>query len=1158
MSDLLAKLQLAHGPSSYYGTDGVPLFHGLRCRPAARQASCIPHGSLAVDTLASWLRPLGLDQYAPLFESHGIDLHSLPLLSDDDLAKLGVLLGHRRVLQKALSTVVNDARAAPLALQPANDAGRRQLTILFCDLVGSTQLTQHLDVETLRDLVHAYQDTCAHIVSGYAGHVAQFIGDGIVVYFGFPQAHEDDAERAVRAALDIVSAVSNIPAPTPLRVHIGIATGSVVVGDDGTGDGSISNSAVGETPNLGARLTALAGPDQVVVSSCTYRLLGNTFRTEDLGERMLKGISGPAKAYLVLAPTLNESRFDATRKGHDTVLVGREPEVAALFARWESARDGDGQAVLLTGEPGIGKSRIVRVLSEMLVETPHLRRFYQCSPYHKTSSFYPVVEQLERACGFGRNDTSEQKLDKLEAFLDLSADRLCFVAPFFAALLSLPIDRYPTQMLSSQKHREQTIGALVEQVLQLAKRQPIFLICEDAQWADPATLEMLALMVGRIRQASALLVVTCRPDFVPPWSGHRNVTLMHLNRLSRRQGAAIADQLAGGKRLPEVLLNQILESTDGVPLFVEELTQTVLESDFLNDAGDHWELKRPMPALAIPATIQDSLVARLDRLGMSKEVAQIAACIGREFDRDLLAAVVSTNAADLQNALDRLVESGLVFRQGSGEETVYTFKHALVRDVAYDGLLLSRRKQVHAAIAQALANELKDRASTQPELLALHLTRADLVDLALPQWRNAARSAIVKNRHREAIDYVQAGLALIDRAGIEHRADHEVGLLVAGAACHWVLTGYACEQAAVLWARVEGLVDQVSDPRLSIVALSGICTCAYVGADTRKALATAERLIALADRTEDVDSKVVAYSGVGPILHYLGQFARCAKLLDFVLVGYRPERKSGFGRLHDPKVTAYNWLGLCHLAAGRFDQARQYARMAVDHATAIAQPFVLSMALSIAARTFAEMGDEKTTFDLCERCIELCDMQNLPFWKGWAIAFKGVVLERRGQHQRAEVYLAQAIEHLSAGGSRSDLGYIYACRAQALAHLERFDEARHDIETGRIHCFGQLISLIELAYSRGVTELLDPPSDEGTAEHWFHVSLTDARSLGLKLVELRSATYIASLWKANGKHREAQGMLEPVLSAFTEGLDCDVVTTAVTLLDSLEVGERKI
>ncbi|MFM0174733.1 adenylate/guanylate cyclase domain-containing protein [Paraburkholderia sediminicola] len=1112
-----------------------------------------------MDTLALWLRPIGLDHYAPLFESHGIDLHSLPLLSEKDLVELGVLLGHRRLLLKAISTLDKDGRVSPPTSQPAKDAGRRQLTILFCDLVGSTQLSQQLDAEMLRDLVHAYQRTCSDIVSRYAGHVAQYVGDGIVVYFGFPQAHEDDAERAVRAALDIVAAVGKVSGQIPLRVHIGIATGSVVVGDSGAGDDSISNAAVGETPNLGARLTALAGPDQIVVSSRTHRLLGNTFRTEDLGEHMLKGISGPVKAYLVRDLMRNEGRFEATRESRYTPFVGRESEVAILLARWESARDGDGQVVLLSGEPGIGKSRIARVLSKHLADTPHLRQFYQCSPYHNGSAFYPLVEPLERACGFEREDTTEQKLDRLEASLDLGVDQLPFVAPFFAALLSLPTNRYPVQMLSPQKHREQTIVAVVEQILHLAKRQPVLMICEDAQWADPATLETLALMVKQIHQATILLLVTCRPEFVPPWTGHGNVTLLHLNRLSRREGEAIADQLVGSKPLPEELLTQILERTDGVPLFVEELTQAVLESGFLRDAGDHWELTRPLPPLAIPSTIQDSLMARLDHLGKTKEVAQIGACIGREFDHELLAAIVPTDDAGLQEALDHLVESGLVFRHGSGSETVYRFKHALVREVAYDGLLVSRRKQIHAAIAHAFANELKDRARTQPELLALHLTRADLVDLALPQWRTAARSAMAKNRHREALDYVDAGLALIDQTATEHRAEYEVRLLVQGAACHWVLTGYACKQAAALWARVEELIDQVTDPRLLIMGLSGILACAYVGADTRNALAIAERLVALGESAEDIDSKIVAYACVGPILHQQGRFAQCTKLLEFVLDLYKPDRRGGFGPTYDPRVAACNWLGYCHLATGRFDQARQHAQMAVDHATAIAQPFVLSMALSIAARTFSETGDQETAFDLCDRCIELCDTQNLPFWKGWAMASEGVALERCGKHQQAEARLAHAIEDLAARGGRVDSGYMYAWRAQALAHLGRFDEARRDIETGRLECAstGQLLSLIELTYSRGVTELLDSGSDDAIAEHWFNVALTDSRSVGSRLIELRAATSLASLWKANGKRREAQDVLRPVVSTFTGGLDCQDVTAAIALFDSLDVTDRK-
>jgi class 3 adenylate cyclase/tetratricopeptide (TPR) repeat protein len=1114
-------------------------------------------GPAAVNPVAAWLQSLGLERYAPMFESHGIDLHSLPLLAESELAELGVLLGHRRLLLKGIATL-DGARFEPVAATlPARDAERRQLTVLFCDLVGSTALAQRLDAEVLRELMHAYQQCCGGVIARYDGHVAQYRGDGLFVYFGFPQAHEDDAERAVRAALEIVPAVNRLFDTEPLQVRIGIATGPVVVGESGAGDASVPSAAVGETPNVAARLLALASPDQIVIAPSTHRLLGNTFEIEDLGDHKLKGIDVPVRARRIRGLARSESRFDATRSARYTPFVGREHEVALLLARWEHAREGEGQVVLLAGEPGIGKSRIAQVLRERLADTPHLRLQYQCSPYHSGSAFYPLIEQLTRAAGFERDDTPERKLDRLEAILALSAEELPTIGPLFAALLSLPIDRYPPRMLSPQKHKELTIAALVDQPVRLGKQQPVLMICEDAHWIDPSTLETMALMVERIRHAAILLVVTCRPEFVPPWTGHGNVTLLHLNRLSKRHGAAMTDRLTGGKALPDEVLTQILERTDGVPLFVEELTKAVLEADFLHDAGDRWELSGPLPPLAIPSTLQDSLMARLDRLAPPiKEVAQIGACIGREFDHELLAAVAPTSAGELHDALDKLVASGLIFRQGSVPEATYSFKHALVQDVAYDGLLKSRRQQIHGRIARSLVADFKDRAKARPELLALHLTRAGLIDQALPQWRTAARSAIANNRHREALGYVDAGLALVDRASVELRASHEVGLLVSGAGCHWVLTGYACEAAAALWARAEALLEGVTDQRLLILALMGINICAYAGADTRKALATAERLVSLGQATSDTDSKVVAFAAVGPTLYQQGQYEHCKRLLEFVVETYETDRRTGYGRLNDAKVTACSWLSWIHLTAGRLDQARHYARMAIDHASAIAQPFVLTQALSVGVRPFAEAGDCEEALDLCRRCIELCDAQNLPFWKGWAMVYEGVAQMRLGQHVRAEERLAQAIAHLVAGGGRSDLGHMYAWRTLALAHLGRFDEARRDYEVGRADCVetGQLLALTELAYARGVTELLDPGAEAGAAEHWLHAALTDARSSGMRLIELRAATALARLWRQQGKPHQARELLAPLYGCFTEGFECADLKEARVLLEQLDAG----
>ena len=524
------------------------------------------------------------------------------------------------------------------------------------------------------------------------------------------------------------AAVNRLSGTEPLQVRIGIATGPVVVGESGAGDASVPSAAVGETPNVAARLLALAGPDQIVIAPSTHRLLGNTFEIEDLGDHTLKGIDGPVRARRIRGLARSESRFDATRSSRYTPFVGREHEVALLLARWEHAREGEGQVVLLAGEPGIGKSRITQVLRERLADTPHLRLQYQCSPYHSGSAFHPLIEQLARAAGFERDDTPERKLDKLEAMLALSAEELPTIAPLFAALLSLPIDRYPSRMLSPQKHKELTIAALVDQPVRLGKRQPVLMICEDAHWIDPSTLETMALMVERIRHAAILLVITCRPEFVPLWTGHGNVTLLHLNRLSKRHGAAMTDRLTGGKALPDEVLTQILERTDGVPLFVEELTKAVLEAGFLHDAGGRWELSGPLPPLAIPSTLQDSLMARLDRLAPPiKDVAQIGACIGREFDHELLAAVAPMSAGDLHDALDKLVASGLIFCQGSVPEAIYSFKHALVQDVAYDGLLKSRRQQIHARIARSLVTDFKERAKARARVAraAPHARRVD-------------------------------------------------------------------------------------------------------------------------------------------------------------------------------------------------------------------------------------------------------------------------------------------------------------------------------------------------------------------------------------------------------------------------------------------------
>ena len=688
-----------------------------------------------------WLRGLGLGQYEPAFRDNAVDEEVLPELGEGDLEKLGVLLGHRKKLLKAIAAL--SGRTVPMAKpvpepQPggttasgsvaaSSEAERRQLTVMFVDLVGSTELSARLDPEDMGAVIRAYHECCAEVVRRWAGHVAKYMGDGVLAYFGWPQAHEDDAERAVRAGLELVENVAGLdtPAGEDLAARVGVATGVVMVGEL-IGEGASQEQAVvGETPNLAARLQSLVGPGTVVIAASTRRLLGGLFALNDLGPVRLKGFAEPLAAFRVEGEGGAEGRFEALH-GHRIIpLVGREHELAILLERWSWAKEGDGQVVLLSGEPGIGKSRLLRALRERLTGERYTPLTHFCSPYHTNSALYPVIGLLERAAGFAPEDGAEQRLDRLEALLTRSTDRLHEAVPLVAALLSLPTGRrYPPLELGPQQLKQRTLAILVDQLAGLAAREPVLAMHEDVHWVDPTTLELLDLAIERVRSLPVLIVITYRPEFTPPWSGQAHVTTLPLNRLGRRQGAAIVERITNGKALPGEVLDQIVARTDGVPLFVEELTKTVLESGLLTDVGDRYELAGPLPPLAIPATLHDSLMARLDRLAPVKEVAQTAAVIGREFSHDLLAAVSPLFEVDLSAALDQLVQAELVFRRGMPPDTTYTFKHALIQDAAYQSLLKSKRQHLHAKIADALKDRFPDIANTEPEVLAHHHTEA--------------------------------------------------------------------------------------------------------------------------------------------------------------------------------------------------------------------------------------------------------------------------------------------------------------------------------------------------------------------------------------------------------------------------------------------------
>jgi class 3 adenylate cyclase len=715
--------------------------------------------------IAAWLEKLGMSEYAQRFAENDVDISVLPHLTDQDFKELGVSLGHRRKLLAAiaeLSGVAPSAVPSPALTgpKPQDSAERRQVTVMFSDLVGSTALSARMDPEDLREVIAAYQKCVAETVGRFGGFVAKYMGDGVLVYFGYPQAHEDDAERAARAGLQLVAAVSAIISQTPLQTRVGIATGLVVVGDlIGSGEAA-ERGIVGETPNLAARLQAVAEPNMVVIAEGTRRLLGNLFELEDLGARDLKGIAGPVHAYAVLRSRSVESRFEALHAGGLTQLVGREEELELLLRRWVKAKSGEGQVVLLSGEAGIGKSRLTAAIMEHLANEPHTRLRYFCSPQHTDSALFPIISQMERAAEFTHDDNTQAKLDKLDALLGRTSTTKHDAAQF-AEMLSLPNDgRYPTLELDPQQRRQKTLEALTVQLATMAQAKPLLMIFEDVHWIDPTSLEAVGRTVDRLRTLGVLLIVTYRSEFEPPWIGRSYVTALTLNRLGEREITAMIERVTGKKALPESIRKDIIDRTDGVPLFVEEMTKAVLEAKSEGEAH-RTTASVPAPALAVPASLHASLMARLDRLGAAKEVAQIGSAIGREFSHALLASVVSKPETELGSALDRLMASGLLFRQGVPPHASYLFKHALVQDAAYATLLREPRRALHARIVEAFESGFADIAENQPEILARHCAEAGLIEKAVGLWGKAGQRSLERSALVEAVEQLARALAQI-------------------------------------------------------------------------------------------------------------------------------------------------------------------------------------------------------------------------------------------------------------------------------------------------------------------------------------------------------------------------------------------------------------
>ena len=709
-------------------------------------------------------------------------------------------------------------QGTPLPTVPP-DAERRQLTVMFCDLVDSTRLSSQLDPEEYREVVQAYQKVCSEVIIRFDGHIAQLLGDGLLVYFGYPRAHEDDAHRAVRAGLGIVEAIGTLntsfaqTTSITLAVRLGIHTGLVVVGEMG-GEGRYENLALGAVPNLAARLQGLAASNTVVISDASYRLVQGYFECQALGAQALRGVAEPVTIYRVLSASGATSRLDVAQPRGLTSLVGREQEVGLLFERWEQAKAGHGHVVLLTGDAGIGKSRLVQMLKEHVANEPHVRWECRSSEHAQNTALFPLTDLFQRILRFEAHETADTKLEKLTHALSQYRLPLEESVQLFAPLLSLPIpeDAYPPLQLSPQRQRQKVLETLVALLQELAEHHPVLFILEDLHWTDPTTLELLNLVLDQTPTASLLTVLTCRPTFQPSWTHRSYLTEVTVNRLSRNQIERMTAEFAGGKTLPVQVLTQIIAKTDGVPLFVEEITKSLLESGQLRAVDGHYELVGSLSTFAIPATLQDSLMARLDRLMTGKVIAQLGATIGRQFSYALLQAVAQLNERTLQEELHHLVEAELLYQRGLPPQAYYFFKHALIQDAAYESLLKSTRQQYHQRIAQTLEAQFLETMETQPELLAHHYTEAGLNEQAIAYWQQAGEGAIKRSANPEAVAHLTKGLALLKQLPQTlQRSEQELILLMALGRALMAARGYGASEVNRVYMRARELCQQMGD-----------------------------------------------------------------------------------------------------------------------------------------------------------------------------------------------------------------------------------------------------------------------------------------------------------------------------------------------------------
>jgi TOMM system kinase/cyclase fusion protein len=1032
---------------------------------------------------------------------------------------------------------------------PEPKAERRQLTVLFCDLVDAAVLSERLDLEDVSEVIRAYQARCAEVVERFKGHIAQYPGDGLLVYFGFPATHEDDALRAVRTGLGIIEGVERLNTDLQrekgirLGVRLGIHTGLVVAGD------------MRELPILGelslaARLKELADPDTMVISSATYRLVQRRFHCQALGIHSLAGLSQPAVVYRVLKE--QEDPYELTP------LVGRQQEMGLLRERWAQIGEGMGQVVVLSGEVGIGKSRLVQEVKTHVAGEPHAQLECWCWPYYQNSAFYPVIDLLQRVLQLQREDSSKEKLDKLEATLAHFHMSQPDIVPLLASLLVLPLpERYPPLMLDAQQQRQKTLEALLTILLTLAANQPVLLIVEDLHWVDPSTLELLTLLIDHVATARILMLLTSRPEFRPPWGFRAHVTPVTLSRLPRAQAGAMVAHVAGNKALPAEVHQQLVIKTDGVPLFVEELTKMVLESGLLREREDRYELADPLSPLAIPTTLRDSLEARLDRLAGVKEVAQLGAILGREFSYELLQAISPLDEPTLQHGLSQLVEAELLYRGGLPPQVTYTFKHALIQEAAYQSLLKRTRQEYHERAAQVLAERFPETVDMQPELLAHHFTEAGLSGPAVGYWWRAGQRGIQRSAYVEAISHLTKGLELLNTLpDSSERTLQELTLQTTLGPALMATKGYGAPEVQHAYDRARELCRHVGETPQLFPVLRGLSTFYIVRAESQTAHELAEELLRLAQSAQDPAMLVEAYSMLGTTSFFLGEIASARVHLEQGVALYDPQQHRSHAFLEvgtDPGVLCFIYAAHVLWLLGYPDQALTKSHEALTLARDLSHPFSLAYALDFAALLHRLRREQQAAQEWAEAAMTLSTTQGFPLWLAIGMILRGGALAEQGQGSAGMAQIREGLAAFQATGAEVGRPYFLALLAEAYGRggqaeerLSILDEALAAVQkTGERWCEAELYRL------KGELVLGRFSKDYAEAETCFRQALDIAHHQQAKSLELRAAMSLSHLRRQQGKRDEAGQLLAPVYSWFTEGFDTADLQQAKALLDEV-------